>query len=435
MFASFASSKTLRTAATALAAGALSLGLVSAGTATATAAESQICSGTTSVYGVLPDGRLTYTAINPLNGNRIKTLIGADLGFEPKAMATLNFNTVLVTSTAGELWRVDIQTNNESLVLAGKERIADSGWTHDKLTYDGFGHLYGTTADGTLIQYLVSQDKPQGSQHIGQRDEIGKGFVLKTLTAVGKDRLIASTADGRLLSYKIISGVWKGDELKASGWSGFDALVSPGGGFIYGKMAATDALYWYKDANVSDGSGADITYHNDDPVDVSGWTQKLISAAPSTVTCKTVNTLGQDIARDAAAEVGNNFSDYPTFDHPSAWCAEFVKYVWGGNDVDYVRELDARAVSLYEYGKRHGTWHTTAPKVGDAVVYDYDGSAADGRVQHVNLVVAVSADGKQIQTVGGNESRRVQRSGWFSWDTASSPVGAGPVLGFISPKG
>ncbi|MYT22646.1 hypothetical protein GTW69_20540, partial [Streptomyces sp. SID7760] len=68
---------------------------------------------------ILPDGRLTYTAIAPNTGDRVKTLVGANLGFTPKAMATLNFNTVLVTSTAGELYRVDIQTNDSALALAG----------------------------------------------------------------------------------------------------------------------------------------------------------------------------------------------------------------------------------------------------------------------------------------------------------------------------
>lgn len=68
------------------------------------------------------------------------------------------------------------------------------------------------------------------------------------------------------------------------------------------------------------------------------------------------------------------------------------------------------------------------------MIYDTDGSATDGRVDHVSLVVAVCADGKRIQTVGGNGSRQVRRGGWFNRDTASSPVGAGPVLGHISPK-
>ncbi|QES52829.1 hypothetical protein DEJ50_32720 [Streptomyces venezuelae] len=68
-------------------------------------------------------------------------------------------------------------------------------------------------------------------------------------------------------------------------------------------------------------------------------------------------------------------------------------------------------------------------------MYDTDGSATDGRVNHVNLVVKVSADGSKIQTVGGNESRGVRWRDWFDWRTNANPVGAGRVLKFIGPKG
>ncbi|MEE1789243.1 CHAP domain-containing protein, partial [Streptomyces sp. BE308] len=265
-------------------AGAMSLGLLTAGAGTVQAAE-QVCTGTTSIYGVLDDGRLTYSSITPGNGNRIKTRIGPALGFEPQAMATLNFNTILVTSTTGALYRVDVKSNDETLTVSSIEKIADQGWTHDKLTYDGYGHLYGTTTTGVLLQYAVTQAKPQGPQHITSRTEIGTGFVLKTLTSTGQDRLLATTEAGKLHSYKISGGAWKRGDLKESGWSGFDQVTSSGSGFYYGRIAKTGAMYWYKDANISDGNGDDITYNNDDPVDASGWTQKLLSAAPGQVTC------------------------------------------------------------------------------------------------------------------------------------------------------
>ncbi|MEU6931487.1 peptidoglycan DD-metalloendopeptidase family protein [Streptomyces sp. NPDC046385] len=242
------------------------------------------CSGSVSIYGALADGRLTYSQIDPSNGDRVKTLVGPDLGFVPKALATLNFNTVLATDSAGTLYRIDIKTNNLSLALLNAPVAIGTGWTHDKLTYDGHGHLYGT-AGGMLLQYLVSQPKPAGSQHIGQRVEIGTGFVLKTLTATGDDRLLANTSDGRLLEYRIDStGGWSSRLLAAANWSGFDKLVSPGGGLYYGVTSA-GGMYWYQDVNPTDGSGGDIVYHNDDPVDVSGWTQTVLSAEPETATC------------------------------------------------------------------------------------------------------------------------------------------------------
>src|SRR5207249_8227066 len=130
---------------------------------------------TVSVYGALADGRLTYSTINSQTGDRTKTVVSTDnLGFAPKALATLNFNTVLATSPAGVLYRVDIITNNTSLQF-GTPVALGSGWTHDMLTYDGHGHLYGI-AGSTLMSYVVSRPKPASTQ-IGQRAVIGTGFT------------------------------------------------------------------------------------------------------------------------------------------------------------------------------------------------------------------------------------------------------------------
>jgi hypothetical protein len=321
-----------RRAAGVLTAGALGLGML---TVTATTAEAATtCAGSVSIYGVLDDGRLTYSQLNPATGDLAKVLVGPDLGFEPKAMATLNFNTVLVTSTSGALYRVDVRTNNTSLdLMSAPVRIADSGWTHDKLTYDGHGHLYGTAA-GLLLRYNVTEAKPAGSQHIGVRTEIDTGFVLKTLTATGDDRLGATTEDGRLLDYSITgAGAWKGNVLKPSGWSGFNQLVSPGGGLYYGRLS-TGAMYWYKDANPTDGSGSDISYHLDDPVNTRGWTQKLLSAQPGTYTCTTatdtvdrtdiaeVKAAGRQLmnAKDASWATSAQWSCLEKlWDHESGW--------------------------------------------------------------------------------------------------------------------
>ncbi|MFJ8044013.1 hypothetical protein ACIRBX_26275 [Kitasatospora sp. NPDC096147] len=319
--------------------------LITLGVATPAQAAA-VCGGDVSVYGTLPDGRLTYTAISPNTGDRVKTLIGPDLGFTPKAMAALNFNTVLVTSTAGELYRVDIQTNNTSLGLAGVTRIWESGWTFDKLTYDGAGHLYGTVA-GQLHRYNVSQAKPSGPAHIAKHAVIGEGFVLKTLAAAGDDVLVATTTDGKLLSYQVNGvGDWERSELKASGWSGVDNLVSPGGGLYYGRT--NGGMYWYHDADPTDGKGDDIAYHSSDPVDASGWTQSLLSAfandcvyrAPSTppttpstrggtigrseVIGRALNWLARDIPYSQSA-----YASDPDGDHNYRTdCSGFVSMAW-----------------------------------------------------------------------------------------------------------
>nr|WP_318023134.1 M23 family metallopeptidase [Streptomyces sp. ICN988] len=108
---------------------------------------------------------------------------------------------------------------------------------------------------------------------------------MKTLASTGDDRLLANTVDGRLIEYRIDSaGGWPSKLLASADWSGFEKLVSPGGGLYYGVTSA-GGMYWYQDVNPTDGSGSDIVYHNDDPVDTSGWTQTLLSAEPETAAC------------------------------------------------------------------------------------------------------------------------------------------------------
>jgi hypothetical protein len=232
---------------------------------------------TVSVYGALSDGRLTYSTINSQTGDRTKTLVSADnLGFTPKALATLNFNTVLATSPAGVLYRVDVITNNNSLQL-GTPVALGSGWTHDMLTYDGHGHLYGI-AGSTLMSYVVSRPKPASNQ-IGQRAVIGTGFTMRTIAATGDDWLIGISTTGVLRSYHIAADhTWTGTTL-AERWSTFDQIVSPGYGLYYGQTR-DGALYRYHDHNPFDLDGSDIQGFGTDPVDTQGWTQTLLSAQP-----------------------------------------------------------------------------------------------------------------------------------------------------------
>ncbi|MFF3446967.1 hypothetical protein ACFYXJ_07495 [Streptomyces sp. NPDC002667] len=311
-----------RTTAAVAAVGAMSLGMVATTAGAAQAAAS--CSGDVSMYGTLADGRLTYTQIAPGTGDRVKTLTGPNLGFTPKAMAALNFNTILVTSTTGDLYRVDVSTNNTSLTLSGVVKIWDGGWTFDKMVYDGAGHLYGTV-NGELHQYVVSQAKPAGSAHIGQHVVIDTGFVLKTLAAAGDDRIVASTADGRLLSYKINGvGDWDRTVLKASGWSAVDSLSSPGGGLYYGRT--NGGMYWYSDADPTDGDGSDITYHSDDPVDASGWTQSLLSTY--------ANNCAYVVPAPPKSVQGGTIYRNEVLDRAKNWYDRNVQYDQGSSAVD-----------------------------------------------------------------------------------------------------
>ncbi|MET8870095.1 M23 family metallopeptidase [Nonomuraea sp. NPDC004580] len=239
--------------------------------------------GTAKIYGALPDGRLTYTTIDAESGERTHGAVvsAASLGFTPKAIATLNFNTLLVTKPGdgGELYRVDIRTNNEELIFETPVLLG-TGWTHDLLAYDGRSHLFGIAA-GTLRRYTLTAAKPAISDITGNT-LIGTGFTLKTLTTTGPDWILGTTTNGLLLSYKIKGkDDWDRHQLRDSTWQNFDALLSPGGGVYYGHNPA-GALYRYHDGDPYDGKGDDLTAHN--TVDATGWAQTLLSAQPGTVT-------------------------------------------------------------------------------------------------------------------------------------------------------
>ncbi|TMR96410.1 alginate lyase family protein [Nonomuraea basaltis] len=236
---------------------------------------------TASVYGALPDGKLTYTAIDAATGQRTRGAFvsTATLGFTPKAMATLDFNTILVTEKGpeGRLYRVDIQTNRDSLIFEPPVYLG-SGYTHDLLAYDGNGQLFGI-AGGTLRRYTVNATKPTIDNISG--NAIGDGFTLKTLTATGPGWLLGTTADGKLISYQINGpGSWQRYQLRDATWQVFDHLLSPGGGVYYGHRS-DGSLLRYDDNNPYDGQGDDLSSQG--AVGTEGWTQTLLSAQPASV--------------------------------------------------------------------------------------------------------------------------------------------------------
>ncbi|MEV6866318.1 CHAP domain-containing protein [Streptosporangium subroseum] len=237
--------------------------------------------GTASVYGVLADGRLTYTAIDAATGQRTHGAVvsTATLGFTPKAMATLNFNTILITEDGpeGKLYRVDVITNNNSLVF-NPPVLLGTGYTHQLLAYDGNTHLFGI-AGGVLRRYTINTAKP-ALANISNGELIGSGFTLKTLTATASNWILGTTADGRLISYRIDGTPYTRLQLRDATWQVFDHLLSPGGGVYYGHHT-NSGMYRYLDANPHDGDASDLTGLG--TVDPSGWTQTLLSAQPSTV--------------------------------------------------------------------------------------------------------------------------------------------------------
>jgi hypothetical protein len=402
------------------------------------------CSANVSVYGTLADGRLTYTSIDPDNGNILHVITaGTPLSFTPKAMATLNSNTVLVTSTAGELYRIDVITNNTSLTYT--ESALQGGWTHTLLTYDGHGHIYGTTSGGQLLQYLMSaKDGKPGVLQVGQRVEIGSGgFYLKTLAAAADDRLVATASDGQLISYAVnASAGYTRAQLDDAGWQSFANLVSPGGGLYYGKNP-DGAMYWYEDGDPADGRGADITYHLDDPVASRGWTQTLLSADPTTcVTKPAVNPLRGKIVAAATAEVGTRERDCDKYNDAcnegaTPWCAMFATWTWWQAGVADVPRRTLAARGLGEWGVNHHLFKSRAssthgsPKPGDWAIYGPPDGNSGG---HVDVVTAVHPDGT-LTVVGGNVSNQVMRRVIDPATARQGENGDQPISGYVSPPG
>ena len=231
--------------------------------------------GVAAVYGVIPDGRLTFTNINVATAARTHTVVSANaLPFTPKAMATLNFNTILITATDGALYRIDVRTNSSSLIYDPPIPIG-GGWTHDLLAYDGHDHLFGI-ADGVLHRYTIIDDKP-GVTSIVNNTVIDSGFTLKTLASTGANWIVGTTSSGQLRAYYIRGvGDWSPYVLRSSTWQVFSHLVSPGDGVLLGHNGG--GMNQYVDINPFDGLGADLVGNG--AVDTSGWTQILLSAQP-----------------------------------------------------------------------------------------------------------------------------------------------------------
>ncbi|MER6196129.1 CHAP domain-containing protein [Streptomyces sp. NPDC001586] len=139
---------------------------------------------------------------------------------------------------------------------------------------------------------------------------------------------------------------------------------------------------------------------------------------------------GARIAEVALAELANphGCTYYSGNGSCPPWCAVFARWVWRTAGVTDLNHLDPWADSFLNYGddRLFGT-----PQVGDVAVYDKPGREND----HVNIVVAVSADGSRIKTVGGNESGRVESYNggqFFDWRQQGP---AGPVSKFVRARG
>jgi Trypsin/Tachylectin len=235
--------------------------------------------GLVSVYGTRPDGRLSYTALDPVTGaTKIRTVSTQTLGFTPKAMATLNSDTLLVTNTADQLFRVDI-TSTQPLTFTRTANNIGTGWVHDRMVYDGFGSLFGQPGTA-LIRYTVTKPKPTawGTDIINRTEIFERGLVSPTLAATGKGHLLG-TVNGALAAYTATgAGAWSRADIATSGWSGYTSLFSPGGGLYY-RRNASGVVTGFLDTSPFDGSGADLTAYAPTGTASGGW-DPILSAQP-----------------------------------------------------------------------------------------------------------------------------------------------------------
>jgi Putative peptidoglycan binding domain/CHAP domain len=141
---------------------------------------------------------------------------------------------------------------------------------------------------------------------------------------------------------------------------------------------------------------------------------------------------GNNIAAIAKGQIGGHCTKYYGCPYPGEWCAEFGIWVWSHAGAN-ISGLTAGSGSFYVYGQKHHTLSNT-PKVGDAIVYGYNGA---GYAEHVAIVVSVNTSNHTIRSVGGNEGGGagvVQEDGPYRWTVGGSPTGQ-TISGYIAPAG
>jgi MYXO-CTERM domain-containing protein len=180
-------------------------------------------------------------------------------------------------------------------------------------------------------------------------------------------------------------------------------------------------------------------------------------SSPEIVATTSADLSGTDVSSLALANVGGmackkNSLGSTSFDssctgnggQPEYWCADFARWVWEHVGAQHTSELTAAAGSFYVYGQNHGTLSKT-PKLGDAVVFNYQGG---GVADHVALVTKVNGNGT-IETVSGDWNGQSGSEAQFSSTSSvvlntpayDATVGTSPgvmgmtISGYISPVG
>lgn len=140
--------------------------------------------------------------------------------------------------------------------------------------------------------------------------------------------------------------------------------------------------------------------------DCNGTTSQKFSAVKVGTVTSAPDTSG--IANLANANVGKGRCDVNSLGERGyynscnvAWCAEFARWVWAKSGFRTQGLSAASGSFVGAAGQAGATVHSDsgyAPRVGDAVVFNYKGGTV---ADHVGLVTAVNGDGS-ITTVHGN---------------------------------
>lgn len=123
------------------------------------------------------------------------------------------------------------------------------------------------------------------------------------------------------------------------------------------------------------------------------------------------------------------------------WCADFVRYVWKNSGARQ-KGTDAFAGSFYRARKSIGTWHARGsyvPKVGDAVLYDWDGGTPSlgnngWDVDHIGIVIGYNPKTKALTTIEGNTTKNGKGGTEGVYQRTRYNTKAGDVVGYVTPR-
>lgn len=112
------------------------------------------------------------------------------------------------------------------------------------------------------------------------------------------------------------------------------------------------------------------------------------------------------------------------------WCADFGIYVWRQVGGISTKGLHAGARSFREYGQRHGTFRRNNPKIGDAVVFNWNGhTSPSATIHHVGLVTQVTSS--HVYVTSGNSRGSDGRTAWIT--VRKYPLGSSLINGYTTP--